>query len=81
MASKTMTIREKVYYKLKSDKREDESFSDYFERLLNSKKPDYFKIVGMWSEEKAEAVRNAIKKARVEDALLSKDREKRLGLI
>jgi predicted CopG family antitoxin len=34
VAFKTLTIKEDVYKKLLSMKREDESFSDLFERLL-----------------------------------------------
>ncbi len=81
MAVKTLTIKERVYAKLKEDKRPDESFSDYFERLIKNKKPNYFKIVGIWSEKKAEAIRSSIKKARKEDEALSKEREKRIGLL
>jgi predicted CopG family antitoxin len=37
MTSKTITIREEVYRMLMSIKREDESFSSLFERLVKSR--------------------------------------------
>jgi len=80
MAVKTLTIREKVYNRLKKDKKLDESFSEYFDRLLDSKKPDYMKFAGSWGEKKAKEIKKIIKKARKEDELLSIKREKRLGL-
>ena len=33
---KTITIKESVFYRLNSQKGEDESFSDLFERLLDN---------------------------------------------
>lgn len=80
MASKTMTVREKSYEELKSVKNEDESFSDVIDRVLAERKPDYFKIVGILSDEEAENMRKAIKKARKENLKLSEERRKRLGL-
>ena len=34
---KTLTIKDDVYIKLKSQKKEDESFSDLFERLVDTR--------------------------------------------
>lgn len=48
MASKNISIREEVYNKLKEIKREDESFSDLFLRLLNSQKQDINELFGSW---------------------------------
>lgn len=36
---KTITIRNEIYEELKKIKREDESFSELFERLAREKKP------------------------------------------
>jgi predicted CopG family antitoxin len=48
MASKKIRIKEDVYNKLKEIKREDESFSDLFLRLLNSQKQDINELLGSW---------------------------------
>ena len=37
---KTITIKENVFHRLTSQKRKDESFSDLFERLLDSQVTD-----------------------------------------
>ncbi len=80
MAVKTLTIKEKVYNRLRADKRIEESFSDYFERLLSEKKRDYMRFAGIWDKKTAEEIRAIIRKSRKEDEKFSNEREKRLGL-
>lgn len=50
MASKMISIREDVYYKLAKLKHKNESFSELFERLLLNRKKDPLKIYGILSE-------------------------------
>jgi predicted CopG family antitoxin len=57
MTSKNISITEEVYNKLKKIKREGESFSELFLRLLNSQKGNLEEIFGTWDlteEEKRE---------------------------
>jgi predicted CopG family antitoxin len=57
MASKNISITEEVYDKLVKIKREDESFSELFLRLLNSQKSKLEESFGTWDlteEEKRE---------------------------
>jgi len=57
MASKNISITEEVYEKLVKIKREDESFSELFLRLLNSQKASLEEAFGTWDlteEEKRE---------------------------
>jgi len=57
MASKNISITEEVYNKLVKIKREDESFSELFLRLLNSQKNNLEEVFGTWDlteEEKRE---------------------------
>ncbi|MFO7795665.1 MAG: antitoxin VapB family protein [Promethearchaeati archaeon] len=57
MASKDINITEEVYNKLVKIKREDESFSELFLRLLNSQKNNLEEVFGTWDlteEEKRE---------------------------
>lgn len=41
MATKTIGVREEVYERLASEKREEESFSDTIERLVESARSDW----------------------------------------
>ncbi|MHA1328608.1 MAG: antitoxin VapB family protein [Promethearchaeota archaeon] len=47
MASKIISIREKIYEKLKKLKGPRESFSDVIERLISSQKKDPLKYFGI----------------------------------
>lgn len=51
MASKNLTVREEVYNKLLSAKKDRESFSDVIERLLEGKK-DLMSFAGIFSEDR-----------------------------
>lgn len=59
MGSKTVSIRDDVYRRLKDAKSEDESFSDAIDRLLGSSEGDHplFDLVGLLDREAAERVR------------------------
>ncbi|TFF96722.1 MAG: antitoxin [Promethearchaeota archaeon] len=49
MASKNISITEKVYKELKKLKREGESFSQLFLRLIKGQKGDYKDYFGAWN--------------------------------
>lgn len=48
VAFKTISLSDKVYRKLKAEKRGGESFSDVIERLLAMKQPSLLKYAGAW---------------------------------
>lgn len=47
---KTLTIKKKVYEELLRIKRNGESFSELFERMMRKKRPDILKFAGAWSK-------------------------------
>ena len=66
MATKTLTIMDDVYDKLKTLKRPEESFSDELRRLVPSK-GSLLDVVGLWKdvdEAEANRMKREIKKAR-----------------
>lgn len=63
MATKTLTIREEVYDRLKSMKRDDESFSDLLERLSGSDK-DVMSGFGVLADEGGEEFAAGVEEAR-----------------
>lgn len=60
MGTKNISIRDEVYRKLKSSKREDESFSDAIDRLLASHEGEHplYDLVGILDEDEAERLRD-----------------------
>ena len=60
MGTKNISIRDEVYRKLKSSKREDESFSDAIDRLLASREGEHplYDLVGILDEDEAERLRD-----------------------
>lgn len=63
MATKTLTIREEVYDRLKSMKRDDESFSDLLERLSGGDE-DVMKGFGVFTGEEGEEFVAGVEEAR-----------------
>lgn len=63
MATKTLTIREDVYKRLKSMKRDDESFSDLLERLSGNEE-DVMKGFGVFAGEKGDEFAAGVEEAR-----------------
>ncbi|MBS7626983.1 antitoxin [Candidatus Bathyarchaeota archaeon] len=49
MGFKTLTIKEEVYNELLKIKRDNESFSELFERMVKREKSDILKFAGAWS--------------------------------
>jgi len=63
MATKTITIKEEAYERLKKLK-EGRSFSDTIIDLTEEKKPDLTDAFGAWSEEEAEEAKEKIESFR-----------------
>ncbi|WP_135829483.1 antitoxin VapB family protein [Halorussus halobius] len=63
MATKTLTIREDVYDRLKSMKREEESFSDLLERLSGGDE-DVMKGFGVFAGEEGDEFAASVEEAR-----------------
>ena len=63
MASKTITISEDAYERLKSLKEEDESFSDVINKLTRDR--SLLEIAGILSEDEADELEENIKERRV----------------
>lgn len=62
MGSKTISIPEDVYEKLREERRSEESFGDAIDRLLGRRSLAEF--WGAWSDETASRARNAIETGR-----------------
>jgi len=63
MTSKTITISEDAYERLKSLKEEDESFSDVINKLTRDR--SLLEIAGILSEDEADELEENIKERRV----------------
>ena len=63
MASKTITISEDAYERLKSLKEEDESFSDVINKITRER--SLLEIAGILSEDEADELEEIIKERRV----------------
>ncbi len=64
MATKTITITEAAYEKLKMRKKENESFSDVINRVMPY--TDWNEFIGIFSEKSALKLERSIKKVRKE---------------
>lgn len=58
MGSTTIRLDEDVYARLKAEKREDETFSEAVDRLLED--VSLLELVGLWSEEEVAAIREEL---------------------
>jgi predicted CopG family antitoxin len=64
MATKTIGIREEVYERLKAQKRDDESFTDTVERLLEEAGTDWREGFGTLSTADAEELERVAERSR-----------------
>ena len=75
MGSKTISLEDTAYLKLKAAKRQGESFSDVVRRILERKEPSFSDFRGLLDRKAADELAAAITKMRAEDV---RDQEKRL---
>ncbi|WP_435181040.1 antitoxin VapB family protein [Halorussus sp. AFM4] len=64
MGTKTIGVRDDVYERLKARKREDESFTDLMDRLLDETKADWREGFGSLDAEAAEELEEAVETSR-----------------
>ena len=84
MGFKTITIKEDVYKELLEEKGKEESFSEFFDKLMKEKKkkPDIMKFAGAWnkmSDKEFEKINKSIKELRESADKNFKERIKRLN--
>ena len=64
MGTKTIGLREDVYERLKSRKREGESFTDVVDRLIDESSADWEDTFGTLPSEEAEELERAVDRSR-----------------
>jgi predicted CopG family antitoxin len=64
MGTKTIGLREDVYERLKARKREDESFTDLIDRLIDESSVDWRETFGSLSEDEAAELERAAAQSR-----------------
>lgn len=71
MGTKTVRLREDVYERIRSQKRDDETFSEAIDRLTGG--TSLLELEGTLSDEEADAAREAIRESREADRTATKD--------
>ncbi|USZ67271.1 antitoxin VapB family protein [Halorussus salilacus] len=64
MGTKTIGLRDDVYERLKSRKREGESFTDLMDRLMDETTPDWREGFGTLSEGEADELESFVRESR-----------------
>ncbi len=64
MGTKTIGLREDVYERLKARKRDDESFTDLIDRLIDETSVDWRETFGSLSSEEANELEQAVVRSR-----------------
>lgn len=64
MGTKTIGLRDDVYERLKARKREDESFTDLMDRLMDETKPDWREGFGTLAESEADDLERVVRESR-----------------
>jgi predicted CopG family antitoxin len=72
--SKTVSLEESAYERLKAAKTPGESFSKAINRILENSKPSYRQLAGFFTPDEAKAVREAIRRMRAAEAPAERQR-------
>lgn len=77
MGTKTIGLRDDVYERLKARKREDESFTDLMDRLLDETTTDWREGFGTLSEQEADELEEFVEASRAHtgEGLSARQRE------
>lgn len=77
MGTKTIGLREDVYERLSARKRDDESFTDLMDRLMDETRPDWRDGFGTLSEAEGEELEAIVRETREEtsEGLANRQRE------
>lgn len=76
---KTVTLKERAYYKLSSLKEKNESFSDVVERLYEQANPSIERFFGMWKNKGFEKTFKEWEKIKEKDKELFAKKMSELG--
>ena len=68
MPSKTVSLEESAYERLKAAKAPDESFSEAVHRILADSRPSFRRLAGVISPTEAEGIRSAVRQMRDQEA-------------
>jgi len=74
MGSKTISLEDSAYHKLRAAKRSGESFSEVVLRLLGGKEPSLLDFQGLLDKKTVQGVREVIARMKEEDIRILKRR-------
>ncbi len=79
MASKTISLKEETYERLRREKSDDESFSDVIDRFLNEEEHPLYGLVGLADDDEVARIRASSRSFRrdVDERMDSEDRVER----
>ena len=75
MGTKTISLEDSAYERLRSAKRPGESFSDVVRRILGGREPSFSDFKGIVDRRGAKALAEAVAKMREEDIRVQKGRQ------
>jgi len=67
MGSRTISLEDSAYDRLRAAKRPGESFSDVVHRILGTREPSFSRFKGLLDQKSAEALSRAVARMRRED--------------
>ncbi len=74
MGTKTISLEDSAYVKLKAAKRAGESFSDVINRILGGREPSLLDLRGLFDRKSVDQLAEAIARMREEDVEAQKHR-------
>jgi len=75
MGTKTISLEDSAYEKLRGAKRPGESFSDVVKRILGGREPSFSDFRGLVDRRGAKALADAVAKMREEDVRVQRGRQ------